>query len=98
MSKILPFPDRRNFLKASAVLTTGLAGLSMFPQPALSEDSDAFIVGPKKGYSPQIGTVVSEMGFMRWQVLHSVKDMTQKDLDFLLDDKANRIGALLLHL
>lgn len=35
---------------------------------------------------------------MRWQVLASVKRMTQKDLDFLLDDKANRIGALLLHL
>src|ERR1700759_204325 len=98
MSKILPFPDRRNFLKASAAITTGLAGLSMFPQPGLSEDSDAFIVGPKKGYSPQIGTLVSEMGFMRWQVLHSVKDMSQKDLDFLLDNKANRIGALLLHL
>jgi uncharacterized damage-inducible protein DinB len=31
-------------------------------------------------------------------VLSSVKGMSQNDLDFLLDDKANRIGALLMHL
>jgi hypothetical protein len=55
-------------------------------------------VGPRKGYSPQIGTLVSMMTFMRWQVLNSVKGMSTKDLDFLLDEKANRIGALLLHL
>jgi hypothetical protein len=56
------------------------------------------IVGPKKGYSPQIGTLVSMMAFMRAQVLSSVKGMSVKDLDFLLDEKANRIGAMLLHL
>jgi len=38
------------------------------------------------------------MGFMRWQVYASAKGMSVQDLDFLLDDKANRIGALLLHL
>src|SRR5262249_26777176 len=32
------------------------------------------------------------------QVLRSVKNLSQKDLDFLLDDKANTIGALLVHL
>jgi hypothetical protein len=63
-----------------------------------SEEAELFIVGPKKGYSPQIGTLVSMMAFMRWQVLSSVKGMSTKDLDFLLDEKANRIGALLLHL
>jgi uncharacterized damage-inducible protein DinB len=35
---------------------------------------------------------------MRGVVLDSVKGMGQKELDFLLDDKANTIGALLLHL
>jgi hypothetical protein len=38
------------------------------------------------------------MAWMRMIVLDSVKGMSQKDLDFLLDDKANTIGALLLHL
>ena len=98
MTKILPFPGRRDFLKGSATLTVGIAGLGLLAQPSCSEDTEMFIVGPKKGYSPQIGTLVSQMAFMRWQVLNSVKGMSQKDLDFLLDDKANRIGALLMHL
>ncbi len=98
MSKLVLFPGRRSFLKATAALTTGITGLTMMPESGRSEDTDLYIVGPKKGYSPQIGTLVSQMAFMRWQVLNSVKGMSQKDLDFLLDDKANRIGAMLLHL
>ena len=90
---------RRNFLRTSVALGAGIAGAGILAQPSYSSDeSDLSIVGPKKGYSPQIGTLVSEMAFMRDQVLHSTKGMSQKDLDYLLDDKANRIGALLLHL
>ena len=89
---------RRNFLKGSVMTAAGIAGLGLAAEPSHSDDAEMFIVGPKKGYSPQIGTLVSMMAFMRWQVLHSVKDMSIKDLDFLLDEKANRIGALLLHL
>jgi len=98
MSKVVPFPDRRDFLKASAALTTGIGGLKLTEHANTSDDSELFVVGPKKGYSPQIGTLVSEMAFMRSQVVNSVKGMSQQDLDFLLDAKANRIGALLLHL
>lgn len=98
MSKVVPFPDRRDFLKASAALTTSIGGLKLTEHAGASDDSELFIVGPKKGYSPQIGTLVSEMAFMHSQVVNSVKGMSQQDLDFLLDAKANRIGALLLHL
>jgi uncharacterized damage-inducible protein DinB len=38
------------------------------------------------------------LAFTRMQVVHNVKGMSQQDLDFLLDGKANTIGALLLHL
>jgi hypothetical protein len=89
-------PSRRNFLKTSAAL--GVSGFTFLSTPAYSEDADVNIIGPKKGYSPQIGTLVSMMAWMRMIVLDSVKGMSQKDLDFLLDDKANTIGALLLHL
>lgn len=98
MSNVLQFPGRRNFLKATVGVTAGMTGLTILPESGRSEETDLFIVGSKKGYSPQIGTLVSEMAFMRWQVLNSVKGMSEKDLDFLLDEKANRIGALLLHL
>lgn len=61
-------------------------------------DNDDNIIGPKEGYSPQLGTLVSMMGWLRPQITHSVKDLTIEQLDFLLDNKANTIGALLYHL
>jgi uncharacterized damage-inducible protein DinB len=65
---------------------------------AQAADSEANVFGPRPGYSPQIGTLISEMTWMREAVLRSVRGVTQDQLDFLLDNKANRIGALLLHL
>jgi hypothetical protein len=90
--------DRRRFLAATAALSAGISSLSLLSPPAFSKDEDINIVGPKPGYSPQIGTLVSEMTWMRMVALHSVKDMSQKDLDHLFDANANTIGALLLHL
>ncbi len=91
-------PSRRHFLMTAAAFTTAASGLALLPQPALSEESDINIIGPKKGYSPQIGTLVSMMAWMRMVVLSSVKGMSQKDLDYLFDPNANTIGSLLLHL
>jgi hypothetical protein len=94
---------RRGFLKAAAMLTSGMAGLSFLPKMGFSsvaapEDKDLSIIGPKEGYSPQIGTLVSEMAFMRAQVVRNVQGLTMEQLDWLMDDKANTIGALLFHL
>ena len=93
-------PTRRTFLSSAAALTSATLGMSLTPELVLAESeiSDVNVIGPKKGYSPQIGTLVSMMMWMRHVVLMPVKGMSQKDLDFLLDDKANRIGALLMHL
>jgi len=91
-------PTRRHFLMTAAVFTTTASGLALLPQPALSEESDVNILGPKKGYSPQIGTLVSMMTWMRMVALMSVKGMSQKDLDYLFDPNANTIGSLLMHL
>jgi hypothetical protein len=91
-------PTRRNFLMTAAAFGAGVSSLTLMPELALSEESDINIIGPKKGYSPQIGTLVSMMAWMRSTMLNSVKDMSQKDLDFLIDNNANSIGALLLHL
>ena len=83
---------RRGFLKRAAALGAGIAGaagFSLLPSngfAATDPDKDLSIIGPKEGYSPQIGTLVSMMAFMRWQVLASVKGMTTEQLDFLLDD------------
>ena len=90
-------PSRRNFLKSSIGIAAGLSALGTFPQTAAAAD-DGWIVGPQAGFTPEIGTLVSMMAFTRDQVVHNVKGMTQADLDFLIDAKANTIGALLLHL
>ena len=90
-------PDRRSFLKFGALFAAGASALPLFPAPA-AQDKDAWIIGPQSGYSPNVGTLVSMLAFTRMQVLHNVKGMSTADLDWLLDGKANSIGALLNHL
>ncbi len=84
--------SRRQFVQAAAAsaLISGVA--------AGADEPGVNVLGPRPGYSPQIGTLVSEMTWMRGAVLATVKGMNQEQLDFLLDSKANRPGALLLHL
>src|SRR5262249_42152331 len=91
-------PTRRNFLKLGAAIAAGVSNLSLSPSPLLAQEGDSWLIGPTKGYTPEVGTLVSMMAFTRMQVVHNVKGLSQSDLDFLLDGKANTIGALLLHL
>jgi len=95
--------NRRSFLKASVVLGCGLgsAGLSL-PSVAGAvtgvEDERLNIIGSRKGFSPQIGILVSMLTWMRSAILEPVQGLTMTQLDYLHDSKANSIGALLLHL
>jgi hypothetical protein len=105
--------DRRSFLRAATTIVSGVAGLSLlsssvfsqpvsavsrpFPRP-FPEDKNLGVIGPREGYSPQIGTLVSMMEFMRAQVINNTKGLTVEQLDWLMDDKANTIGAMLNHL
>ena len=96
----MPFPNclnpseqsRRRFFQAATASALLAAPATPANQPASN------VLGTIPGYSPQIGTLVSEMAWMRDAVLSPLKGMTVEQLDFLLDSKANRIGALLLHL
>ena len=94
--------DRRSFLKRTSIAALGTGALVAWPQMAngqsVSPVNDINIVGPKEGFSPQIGTLVSMMNWMRNVILMPVRDMSIADLDFLLDDNANSIGAMLWHL
>jgi hypothetical protein len=85
--------SRRRFLRTAATSTLVSGRI------AQGADTNASVLGRTPGYSPQIGTLVSEMTWIRdMKVLRSAKGLTPDQLDFLLDNKANRIGALLLHL
>jgi len=51
-----------------------------------------------KGYSTQIGNMVSMLEDLKARLTASVVNLNQNEVDFLLDDDANRIGAMILHL
>jgi hypothetical protein len=97
------FSNRRGFLKASASLAAGfsaLCGTLVLPETTQASDSDLNILGPKPGYAPQVGTLVSMLTWMREAngVITASKGLTKADLDYLIDPNANTIGALMLHL
>jgi len=58
-------PSRRNFLKVGAAVATNVSGLTLFSRTAVSPESDAWIIGPKPGFTPEIGTLVSILAFPR---------------------------------
>ena len=95
------FPTRRRFLgRTAAALTAGFAASLLPPQTAHADATGPNVLGPRPGYSPMIGTFVSQLTWMREQngVLRATDKLTQADLDVLFDANANTIGALMLHL
>ena len=96
--------NRRSFFSKGATLAMGTSGLvaaTAGPTHAtqLTQTSDnENEIGPKKGYTPQVGTLVSMMNWMRGVVLSPVRGMSIKDLDYIHDENSNSIGAMLLHL
>lgn len=94
--------SRRDFMKSAAVITSGTFGLSIAPHfstaaPLPIEDR-LNVIGPREGFAPHIGTLLSMMAWMRDVILRPVEKMNVEQLDFLLDENSNSIGAMLLHL
>ena len=94
--KTLSTASRRTFLKGTAAATAAvmLPGVTA-AAPAVESGT---IIGPRAGYSPQIGTLVSMLGFVQYGLTGPVKGISPANLDVLFDANANSIGALLLHL
>ena len=105
MQKKINPTSRRKFIKKSAILTLATGSLLSLSQtssanhiPTISQNDSVNYIGPKDGYTPQIGTLVSMMNWMRETILSPVQGMSIKDLDYLHDDNSNSIGAMLWHL
>ncbi|HEX7754651.1 MAG TPA: DUF664 domain-containing protein [Niabella sp.] len=92
--------QRRTFIKSSMALFAGSllpsvsGAVSFMPAP----EDGLFMIGPVKGYTPQIGTLVSMLNYNRSTVIKSVEKLSRNQIDFLLDDHANTIAALIMHL
>ena len=100
--EILKSIARRDFIKSTALITSGTIGLSLIPNISsgieLPADERDNVIGPREGFSPQVGTLLSMMTWMRSVILTSVKGMTIEQLDYIHDENSNSIGSMLLHL
>jgi hypothetical protein len=56
------------------------------------------LITPVAGYTPHIGVLVATLQRCRETTIRWVRDLTVHQLDFLWDENANTIGALLLHI
>lgn len=90
--------NRRNFIGALGA-TSLVSTLSPFDASAtlLSEDNINH-VGPMKGYTPQVGSLVSMLDWISNSVIQYHNRLSIEQLDYLFDDDANSIGALMMHL
>ena len=75
-------PNRRSFLKVGVAVATAISGLTLGAAPAVSQESDRWVIGPKPGIYPEIGTLTAMLAFTRMQVLASTKGMSTADLDY----------------
>lgn len=60
--------------------------------------SSLYVIGDLPGFTPDISRLVCMMTYVRQTTLDAVRGLTTEQLDHVLDDKANSIGALLMHI
>ena len=73
----------------STILLFAMLSFSMNAQRTITAE---------EGYTPQIGVLVSMLNDMSNRIERRVKDLSISETDFLLDENANSIGTLIMHL
>lgn len=53
---------------------------------------------PEPGYSPQIGIMVDMLEELKDRITAEVQNLSQEQTDYLIDEQANSIGAMVMHL
>lgn len=61
-------------------------------------ETNQLLIAPLDGFSPHIGVLVATLQRCRDTTIRWVQDLTVAQLDYLWDENANTIGALLLHI
>ncbi len=56
------------------------------------------IIEPPQGYTNDIGNMVAMLDDLKTRVTRNVRDLTQEQTDYLVDEDSNRIGAMIMHL
>lgn len=55
-------------------------------------------IKPIEGYAPQIGIMVYMLEEIKDLIEEQTRDLNQTETDFLFDEKANSIGAMIMHI
>ncbi len=81
----------------------GLGGAALFlPKNGMAKpqhlDDNINHIGPKQGFTPHIGTLVSMLDWLTNSVIQYNRDMSIEQLDFIYDEESNSIGSLMTHL
>lgn len=93
--------NRRDFSKQMGI---GGLGVSALLLPNVGVEQTPFVsdninhLGPKKGYTPHIGAMVSMLDWVRDTVIRYHSRLTVNQLDHLFDKDSNTIGSLMMHL
>ena len=66
--------------------------------PELLELDHLFKIQNLDGYSRQFSQLISMMNYARITMFDAIKGLSISDLDFLVNENANSIGMLLLHI
>ena len=80
-------------MKTIKFFTIAIAALLFFQVKVLAQQ-----IEPPKGYSQDIGNMVAMLDDIKGRIHRLTMSMNQEQVDFLLDDQANRIGAMIMHL
>ena len=72
-----------------------LLGLSILIFSSLQAQHEIL---PEEGYSTQIGIMVDMLEDLKDRIAENVKDLSQDQTDFQFDEKANSVGAIIMHL
>ena len=93
--------NRRKFVSDLGLYSLG-AGALVLPQNGSAkpvvDDGNINHIGPKTGFTPQIGTLVSMLDWVSDSVIRYNAKLSVEQLDYLHDKDSNTIGSLMLHL
>jgi len=65
---------------------------------SLSIANAQYEIKSEKGYTPQIGIMVDMLEEIKDRIAEDIRSLNQVETDYLFDDKANSIGAIIMHL
>ena len=65
---------------------------------SLSLMNAQYEIKPEEGYTPQIGVMVDMLEDLKDRITEITRDLDQEETDYLFDNEANSIGALIMHI